>query len=317
MSNFFRKHTQLVLIYGFLLLFIVVVSFLDENFLTGRNFKNLLLTGFPLLMVAFGQTLIILTKGIDLSLGGIVALCNVSCVVLMNPDSPVGFVAPVVATIVIGAACGALNGFVITRWRLAPIIVTLATSSMFSGLALFVLPTPGGKVHKAFAQFLGGDLGPIPVGLVLIVLCLVLIRLLTNETPFGKAARAIGGNEGAAYSTGIQVNKVKLLTYMLAGIFCAMAGIFLSAQMYSGDPTIGGSFATNSISATVVGGTMMSGAVGDPLGTVAGVFIIIIINNMLNLIGVSSFYQFVFQGVILILALAISALKDIKGGALV
>lgn len=114
--------------------------------------------------------------------------------------------------------------------------------------------------------------------------------------------------ENAAYSTGVKVKKVKFIAYCLAGLLCAAAGIFLSAQMNSADATIGKNYAMNAITATVVGGTAMTGAVGDPLGTIAGVFIISIINNMLNLFGVSSFYQFVCQGLILILALSLSAM---------
>ena len=110
---------------------------------------------------------------------------------------------------------------------------------------------------------------------------------------YGKALRAIGGSENAAYSTGIRVGKIKFCAYCLAGLLCAVAGIFLSAQMNSADATIGKNYAMNAITATVVGGTAMTGAVGDPLGTIAGVFIISIINNMLNLFGVSSFYQFI------------------------
>ena len=130
------------------------------------------------------------------------------------------------------------------------------------------------------------------------------MRTLTNQTPYGKALRAIGGSENAAYSTGVKVKKVKFIAYCLAGLLCAAAGIFLSAQMNSADATIGKNYAMNAITATVVGGTAMTGA----LGTIAGVFIISIINNMLNLFGVSSFYQFVCQGLILILALSLSAM---------
>ena len=143
---------------------------------------------------------------------------------------------------------------------------------------------------------------------LLFILILCLVRSLANSTPYGKALRAIGGSENAAYSTGIRVGKIKFCAYCLAGLLCAVAGIFLSAQMNSADATIGKNYAMNAITATVVGGTAMTGAVGDPLGTIAGVFIISIINNMLNLFGVSSFYQFICQGLILIAALSLSAL---------
>ena len=174
-------------------------------------------------------------------------------------------------------------------------------------MALLLMPNPGGSVHKAFAKFLTrGYSGAAPFLLFILILCLV--RRLANSTPYGKALRAIGGSENAAYSTGIRVGKIKFRAYCLAGLLCAVAGIFLSAQMNSADATIGKNYAMNAITATVVGGTAMTGAVEDPLGTIAGVFIISIINNMLNLFGVSSFYQFICQGLILIAALSLSAL---------
>ena len=306
-KNFWNKHGHVVIIYVFLVALMLLVSVFNRDFFTIGNFKNLLRTSFPLLMVALGQTLIILTGGIDLSLGGIVALANVVCVMTMNTESPVGFILPLIAAVVLGLVCGALNGVLVTRGNLAPINVTIATTAIFDGCALLLMPKPGGSVHKAFSKFLTRGLkGAVP--LILFLVILILVRTLTNQTPYGKALRAIGGSENAAYSTGVKVKKVKFIAYCLAGLLCAAAGIFLSAQMNSADATIGKNYAMNAITATVVGGTAMTGAVGDPLGTIAGVFIISIINNMLNLFGVSSFYQFVCQGLILILALSLSAM---------
>lgn len=305
-KNFWHRHGHTVLIYGFLLGLMLFVSIFNRDFFTMGNFKNLLRSSFPLIMVALGQTLIILTGGIDLSLGGIVALCNVLCVLAMKPDSALGFLPALGAALLAGLLCGAVNGLLVTRGRLAPIIVTIATTAVFDGLALLLMPNPGGSVHRGFAKILTrGWSGLAPFLLFLAIL--FLIRSLAGSTPYGKALRAIGGNENAAYSTGIKVERVKFLAYCLAGLLCAAAGIFLSAQMNSADATIGKNYAMNAITASVVGGTAMTGAVGDPLGTIAGVFIISIINNMLNLFGVSSFYQFICQGLILIAALSISA----------
>lgn len=305
--HFWNRNGRTVTIYVFLGALMIFVSVFNQDFFTLGNFKNLLRSSFPLLMAALGQTLVILTGGIDLSLGGIVALCNVVCVLFMNPDSALGFVPALAAAAVVGVACGAFNGALVTRGRLAPIIVTIATTAIFDGLALLLMPKPGGSVHRPFAKFLTRGLsGAFPF--LLFVGILVLVRRLAGSTPYGKALRAIGGSDHAAYSTGIRVDRVKFWAYCLAGGLCAVAGIFLSAQMNSADATIGKNYAMNAITATVVGGTAMTGAVGDPLGTIAGVFIISIINNMLNLFGVSSFYQFVCQGLILIGALSLSAL---------
>ena len=228
--NFWHKHGHTVIIYVFLAALMVFVSIFNKDFFTLGNFKNLLRSSFPLLMAALGQTLIILTGGIDLSLGGIVALCNVVCVMSMNPDSAWGFVPALGAAAAVGLACGAVNGVLVTKGRLAPIIVTIATTAVFDGMALLLMPNPGGSVHKAFAKFLTrGYSGAVPFLLFILILCLV--RSLANSTPYGKALRAIGGSENAAYSTGIRVGKIKFCAYCLAGLLCAVAGIFLSAQM--------------------------------------------------------------------------------------
>ncbi len=305
-KKFWRRQGTTLTIYGFLLVLMIGVSLFNEDFFTVGNLKNLLRSSFPLLMVALGQTLVILTGGIDLSLGGIVALSNVVCVMAMNPESPAGFGLPLFLALFTGLACGLINGVLITKARLAPIIVTIATTAVFDGAALLLMPNPGGAVHKGFAKFITrGWSGAVPLLLFLVIV--LAVRNLACSTPYGKALRAIGGSENAAYSTGIKVARVKLAAYCLAGVLCAAGGIFLSAQMNSADATIGKNYAMNAITATVVGGTAMTGAVGDPLGTVAGVFIISIINNMLNLFGVSSFYQFICQGAILIAALSLSA----------
>lgn len=310
-KHFWQKNSQTVIIYAFLILLMIFVSFFSESFFTERNLKNLVLSAFPLLMVALGQTLVILTGGIDLSLGPIVSLTNVLCVALMHTDAEPGWLPAVLAALATGFLCGGLNGLVITQGRLAPIIVTLATTAIYEGGALFIMANPGGSVHAGFRRFMTrGIEGYFPFLLFLLVL--VLVRILTNRSVYGKSMRALGGNEGAAYSTGIRVERVKFTAYALAGLLAAIAGIFLAARMNSGDATVGKNFSMNAITATVVGGTAMTGAVGDPLGTVAGVFIITIINNMLNLFGVSSFYQYICQGVILIAALSLSALRRRK-----
>lgn len=307
---FQNRYGNVMLIYAFLLALIVAASLFDENFLTVGNFKNLLLTSFPLLMVAFAQGMIIFTGGIDLSLGATVALSNVACVLLMNPDSPVGFVLPIFGGLGVGLCCGIVNGVIISKAKIPPIITTTATTAIYEGAALLLMNEPGGKIHRPFAKFLTGDVFHIPVALFLLILIFLFVRTLTNYTPYGKALRAIGGNESAAYSTGVKVDRIKIKVYILGSLLAAVAGIFLSAQMFSADPRLGKQYSMNAVTASVVGGILLTGAVGDLMGTVAGVFIISVINNMLNLIGVSSYYQFVFQGLILIAVLSLPTIKE-------
>lgn len=309
--NFRYRYWHLMMIYTILFVFIIASSIASPDFFMPYNLKNLINSAFPLMMVAFGQSLIILTGGIDLSVGGIVSLSNTVAIVLMTRmESGLGAFIAVLITLLVGTACGALNGFLVAKGRMSPIIVTIATSVIFGGLALFVLPVPGGMVNLGLVEILaGGDIFGIPFSAFYLIIAIIAIRLLTNNTNFGNGLRAIGGNEGAAFSTGVKVAAIKIKAYALTGLLSAIAGIFLTTIMYSGDPNIGATHAMYSITAAVVGGILMSGAVGDILGTVAGVIIIYMINNMLNLVGVSSYYQYVFQGGFLIVALIISSIK--------
>lgn len=308
-ESFWIRHFHTVLIYGFLLVLCILASILDKNFLTGRNFRALIITALPLMFVSFGQSCAVMTHGLDTSLGAIVSLTNVLTVALMRPGEPFGWVLAVLAGLVAGLLCGALNGVLIAKGGLAPIIATISTTSIFQGLALYISPIPGGKVHTGFARFLGQSFGNIPMAFFAIVLALLVLRFVLNQTPLGKAIRAVGGSEQAAYATGIPVVKTKIIAYSMAGLFGGLAGVYLSAQLYSGDPLIGTAYSLNSITATVAGGTLMCGAVGDTLGIFAGVMIITIINNILNLMTISTFYQYVVQGLILILALSLSSIR--------
>lgn len=310
-THFWQRNSHTVLIFSFLAALMMIVGLFSDSFFTERNLKNLVLSAFPLLMVALGQTIVLLTGGIDLSLGSIVSLTNVLCVTLMKTDTRLGWMPAVLTAACVGVLCGTLNGLVVAKGRLAPIIVTLATTTVYDGAALFIMSNPGGSVHSGFRQFfVRGVYGYFP--LMISALAVLLIQLVCSRSPYGRHLRSIGGNESAAYSTGIKVDRVKLLAYMLAGALAALGGIYLTARMNSGDATVGKNYAMNAITASVVGGTAMTGAVGNPLGTAAGVFIVTIINNMLNLLGASSFYQFIYQGAILIAALSLSALRRQK-----
>lgn len=308
-ENFWIRYFHTVLIYMFFFILCMFASILDDNFLTWKNFRALIITALPLMFVSFGQSCAIMTQGLDTSLGTIVSLTNVLTVSLMRPEEPFGWIMAVSAGLLTGVLCGLLNGLLIARGGLAPIIATISTTSIFQGIALYISPIPGGKVHTGFAKFLGGNLGNIPLAFFAILIALIVLRYIMNSTPLGKAVRAVGGSESAAYATGINVIKTKIIAYSMAGLFSGIAGIYLSAQLYSGDPLIGTSYSLNSITAAVAGGTLMCGAVGDALGIFAGVMIITIINNILNLMTISTFYQYVVQGIILILALSLSSIR--------
>lgn len=283
------------------------VGISNKDFSTLRSFKDLLRSSLPLLVAALGQTPIILTGRIDLPLGGVVTLCNAVCVMSMNSDPAWGSIPALGAVAAVGLACGVVNGVPVIKGRLAPIIVTITTTVVFDGMTLLLMPDPGGSMHKAFAKFLTWEhSGAVPF--LLFILILYLVGSLANSTPHGEALRAIGDNENTTYSTGIRVGKIKFCAYCLVGLLCAVAGVFLNARMSSADATIGKNHAVNAITAMVVGKTAMTGTMGNLLGTIAGVFIISVIDNMLSLFDAPSFCQFICQDLVPIAALSFSAL---------
>ena len=306
--NFLYRKKQVLLITILLIVLIVVSTLLDRVFFSVENFSNLMTTSLPFIFVSFAQMLVIMTGGIDLSVGSIISLSNVLCAVLMI-NKPFGFVFGLIVALAAGAAAGFISGILVAKGKLQPIIVTLATSSVYLGIALWVLPTPGGLVHPGFARAMDSDIAGIPVALIIGILITCIMFFLVFRTKFGNSVLAIGGNEGSAFSSGIQVNKVKIITYTLTGILSSIAGIFLATQMYSGDPAVGKNFTMQSITITVIGGTSLAGGKGSVLGIISGVFILVIINNILNLVGLNTFYQFIFQGCILIFALGVSSFK--------
>ena len=188
------------------------------------------------------------------------------------------------------------------------IIATLATSTIISGIALLIMPTPGGYIHSEFAKFMNRCCSKL-MPLICILAMSILIWLLLNRTSFGRQLFAVGGNEQAAKSVGIRTERVKLLAFVLAGAMSALAGIFISTYITSGDPVVGSQYSQRTITAAVVGGASLAGGKGSVVGCLAGVLIIGIINNMLNLLGVSSYYQYISQGIVLIIALALGAIK--------
>jgi ribose transport system permease protein len=311
-SFLYRKNQQL-LITALLVVLIVISSMMDTAFLSLENFENLMTTSLPFIFVAFAQMIVIVTKGIDLSVGSVISLANVICAVLMT-NEPLGFVFGLIVALAAGATAGFINGVIVAKGKLQPIIVTLASSSFYLGIALWILPIPGGKVHTAFARAMDGDVAGIPVALIIGIIVTISMFLLVFRMKYGNFILAIGGNENAAFSTGIQINKVKIATYTLTGLLSAMAGVLLATQMYSGDPTVGTSFTMKSITVAVIGGTSLAGGKATVFGILSGVFILVIINNILNLVGLNSFYQYVFQGSILIFALAISSFQLRKNG---
>lgn len=257
----------------------------------------------PLAMTAVGQTIVVLTRGLDLSVGGCVDLTNAIAAIAMRGTfgSMAGWTIIILA---IGSALGLMNGFLIAIGRLQPILVTLATLSIFQGVAIWVLPQPGGAIPSAYSDIFANS--GYPVSLIYAVLS-VLFWCAFRRTGLGVAIFAIGNGEQAAEANGVRVVRTKVLAYMLGGTFAAAGGLFLAATATAGDATTGNSYTLTSIVAVVLGGVSLFGGRGSAIGSVLGAFTITMIVNILFFAHVDPLYQSFFEGLFLVLAVLASA----------
>ncbi|WP_347321231.1 ribose ABC transporter permease RbsC [Rossellomorea sp. RS05] len=293
-----------------LLVLIVTVSIINPSFLEPLNLLNLLRQVAINALIAYGMTFVILTGGIDLSVGSILALSSALMAGMM-----VSGLDPILAVLIgciLGAIMGAVNGLLITKGKMAPFIATLATMTMFRGLTLVCTdgnPITGLGDNYAFQLFGRGYFLGIPVPAITMLLAFAILWVILHKTPFGRKTYAIGGNEKAALISGIKVSRMKIMIYSLAGLLAALAGAILTSRLNSAQPTAGTSYELDAIAAVVLGGTSLSGGRGLIVGTLIGALIIGTLNNGLNLLGVSSFFQMVVKGIVIIIAVLIDRKK--------
>lgn len=304
--SFLQRNSSL---FVFLLL-LVIVSILSPDFLTIGNLLNVLRQSSTNGLIAFGMTLVILTAGIDLSVGSILAFSGASTALLLQSN-----IAPPLVLIIglcIGTLVGACNGMLIAYAKLQPFIVTLSTMTIFRGFTLVI--TQGKPISIAHSGALFESLGtgywmgiPIPV-YMLFLFCIALWFVLHN-TVLGRAIYALGGNEKASYIAGIKTRFVKIVVYASSGLLSTLAGMILISRLSSSQPTLGSGFELEAIAAVVIGGTTLSGGRGKIVGTLLGILVIAVLNNSLNLLGVSSFYQQVVKGLVILMAVLFDVRK--------
>ncbi|MFM9276716.1 ribose ABC transporter permease RbsC [Paenibacillus jiagnxiensis] len=293
-----------------LLILIIVVSALNPAFLEPLNILNLLRQVAINALIAFGMTFVILTGGIDLSVGSTLALSSA----LMASLLVSGFhpLLAIVAGCVIGAILGAVNGLMVTKGKMAPFIATLATMTIFRGLTMVFTegnPITGLSDSLMFQLFGRGYFVGIPVPAITMAITFALLWVVLHKTSFGRKTYAIGGNERASIISGIKVHRVKIMVYSLAGLLAGLAGAILTSRLDSAQPTAGTSYELDAIAAVVLGGTSLSGGRGRIVGTLIGALIIGALNNGLNLLGVSSFYQLVVKGIVIVIAVLMDRKK--------
>lgn len=316
MKNTMKYMSELTTVIALIIL-MAVITIINSNFLTANNLLNLLLQVTSNALIAFGMTFVILTGGIDLSVGSILALSSALTAGLLGSGMPVALA--ILSSLILGCILGMMNGLLISYGKLAPFIVTLATMTIFRGATLVY--TNGNPITKGLSdtflfQFLGQGyiVGiPFPVIIMFIVfIVFIVLYVLLHKTAFGKSVYAIGGNEKAAYISGVKLNKVKIIIYSISGMMASISGLIITSRLSSAQPTAGASYEMDAIAAVVLGGTSLSGGKGRILGTLIGALIIGVLNNGLNIIGVSAFWQQVVKGVVILIAVLIDRFKVVK-----
>ena len=283
------------------LLLVVVLSFLSDSFLTVSNLLNIARQVSINAIIAAGMTFVILTAGIDLSVGSVLAFSGAIIAGLLSTGQPL-FVG-ISAGLLLGAVLGLVNGLIVTRGGVQPFIATLGMLTIARGATLvYTDGRPITGLPDAFVWLGAGDVGRVPVPVIVMALVFLAAYVVLTQTVLGRYIYAIGGNEEAARLSGVNVTLYKTLAYVLSGVLSAVSGIILTARLNSAQPTAGGGYELDAIAAVVLGGTTLAGGEGSITGTLLGAFIIGVLNNGLNLLNVSSFYQQVVKGVVILLA---------------
>jgi ribose/xylose/arabinose/galactoside ABC-type transport system permease subunit len=289
-------------IYVAFLLMLVLFAVLSPSFLTPRNIINLLRQITFNSILAMGMTMVIITGGIDLSVGSLVALIGVITASLVKADNQILPVPlALLMGLVLGTFCGYINGFVVTRGKIAPFITTLVMMTAARGVAqLLTQGKPVTGLTENFKFIGAGSIFVIPVPIYILVLITGLSYFILNNTRTGRYIYAVGGNEQAANASGLKVSRIKCFVYSFSGTMSALVGIILAARLNSATPIVGAGYEMNAIAATVIGGTSLEGGKGKIIGTLIGGLIIGTISNGLDILNVSAYWQQIIKALIIL-----------------
>ena len=297
-----------------LVLLVLVLGCISPEFRTASNFLNLLRQATFNGLIAFGMTCVILSDGIDLSVGSTFALSAIICAEMLIAGIPASIA--ILAALAVGTALGAVSGLLVTKGRLQPFIATLITMTAYRGLAMII--TEGKPISRLAAsiknesgaflfkmlgkgKLVGGPIA-IPIPVIILALALFVFWFMLTKTTFGRKVYATGSNAKCANLVGVNTAKVKMIVYAISGFMAALAGLLMISRVDSAQPTLGDGYELDAIAAVALGGTSMSGGRGKIAGTFAGVLIIAVLNNGLNILGVSTYYQAVIKAIVILIA---------------
>lgn len=302
-----------------LILLVVVISIISPEFRTADNFLSLLRQTTFNGLIAFGMTCVILSDGIDLSVGSTFALSAIICAEMIIHNVPA--ILAIAASLLVGTLLGAISGILVTKGRLQPFIATLITMTAYRGISMIItdgkpISRLASSIESEKGAFLFKSLGKgnlefgpadkpwfaIPIPVIILIVTLIIFWFILHKTTFGRRVYATGSNAKCANLVGVNTSKTKISVYAISGFLSALAGLIMISRLDSAQPTLGSGYELDAIAAVALGGTSMSGGRGKIIGTFAGVLIIGVLNNGMNILGVNSYYQEVIKAIVILVA---------------
>jgi ribose transport system permease protein len=298
-----------------LFILILIAAIVSPNFLTAYNLQSVIRDLSFVIIITIGQSCLLLLGELDLSVGKMASLSGVIGGILMLQGNVPPYLALFIS-LLCGLLLGIINGLIITRLKLNAMIVTIATQGVFAGITLVITKGRAIVGIPAAIHYLGrGVIFGIPIPFVIACMLLIFVLVLTQKTAFGRYVYAIGNNKEAARILGINVSLVRTIVYAMMGLFCAIAGLLMIARLGNSQPAIGDVWVMNSIAASVIGGVALTGGVGNPFGAVIGACILSIIQNMIVLFNVNTYWQTAVSGIVVLIAISFDSLGGIIGDA--
>lgn len=303
------ERKNVFLVYAIVLVLFLTLSILSPSYRKIGNISNILIQCIPLAIASLGQTIVMISGGIDLSVGSVISLTACILATLMKSESAIMVLPALLIAFMAAMLTGAFIGVSVNYLRVPPMIASLSMMIMLNGVAQFVMPVAGGKIPKFFAALIMMQCGFLSVPLLILSLCFIILQLTMSATKFGPWVYAIGKDRDISSAMGVNVKKTSVIAFIISSITAAITGLILACRMRIGDPLIGTSFGLDSITAAAIGGTALSGGYGGISGTIAGAFLIGMLSNMMNIIGVNHFYQYVLKGLLLVFAMILYSIS--------
>jgi ribose transport system permease protein len=301
--NFKNSLVKYKSLFGLLAL-CIVITIMTPRFLTVNNLRNVLTQVSVNAVIAAGMTFVILTGGIDLSVGSILAVCGAIAAVISKTTGNV--LLAVIAALAVGALIGLVNGIVISKGKIQAFIATLATMTVFRGVTyVYTNGTPVSGLDQSFMVLGNNKILGMPIPVIIMIIIFAASYYILTQMRYGRYVYALGGNEDSARLSGINTQRIKTMVYVISGVMAALSGIIVTSRIGSASPNAGSGFELDAIAAVVLGGTSLSGGEGSIIGTIIGAVIIGVLNNGLNLMNVSPFYQLIVKGLVILLAVMI------------